>query len=340
MQPKVEVARRTAEVAVRILDGEKAGDIKTPPLPLAPPKYDWRLMQRWGIKERDLPPGSAVYFTRPALWETYRWEITTVTIALLLQGAMIILLVLERHRRQFAEVNARQRLVELAHVNRFSTAGEVAASIAHEISQPLGATLNNVETAKIMLDAPALDRTEMRAIVDDIGRDNRRATDIIKHLRGYVKKAPLEQRNVDLNDEVSEALNFLSAEAKCRNVSLRSKLAAAPLRVNGDPIQLEQVLSNLILNAFDAVADDGQARKVVKVKTARVGNFAEVSIADSGPGVPPDAMKKIFEPFYSTKEYGMGMGLSIVRTIVEAHNGTISVENGSGAVFRVRLPLA
>ena len=143
----------------------------------------------------------------------------------------------------------------------------------------------------------------------------------------------------DLNDEVAETLRFLSPEAKSRNVSLRSKLTAAPLRINGDPIQLEQILSNLILNAFDAVSDGGQVRKVVKVKTTRVGNFAEVSVADSGPGVPADVMNQIFAPFYSTKSHGMGMGLPIVRRIVEAHNGSITVANESGAVFRVRLPL-
>jgi C4-dicarboxylate-specific signal transduction histidine kinase len=335
-----ELSKKAAEVALRILEGEKAGYIKTPPTGLASPKFDWRPMERFGIREGDLPPGSTVHFKPPPLWETYRGELAALCTVLLLQGAMIALLVLERHRRQFAEINARQRLVELAHVNRFSTAGEVAASIAHEISQPLGATLNNVETAKIMLEDPALDRKEIKEIVDDIGRDNRRATQIIQHLRGYVKKAPSERKNVDLNDEISEVLRFLSAEVRSRNVSLRSKLTAVPLCVNGDPIQLEQVFSNLILNALDAVSDTEQVRKVVKVKTTRVGNFAEVSIADSGPGVPPDAMKKIFDPFYSTKEHGMGMGLSIVRTIVEAHNGTISVENGSGAVFRVRLPLA
>lgn len=231
-------------------------------------------------------------------------------------------------------------MTELAHVNRFSTAGEMAASIAHEINQPLGATLNNVETAKMILRSQEPDLKEVEDIVNDIGRDNRRAAAVISRLRSYVKKVPSERKTFDLNDDVAEAVRFLSPEAKSRNVSLRTKLTAAPLRVNGDPIQLGQVLSNLVLNAFDAVSEGGQVRRAVRIKTKRVGNFAEVSIADSGPGVPPDAMNKVFDPFYSTKEHGMGMGLSIVRTIVEAHDGSVQVENGSGAVFRVRLPLA
>ena len=329
-----------AAVAVRILNGEKPGEIKTPPPRYAAPRYDWQQLHRWGINERDLPPRSTVLFKPHAIWETYRWELTAVTMALLLQGIVILLLAVERHRRQWAEVEARQRMTELAHVNRFSTAGEMAASIAHEINQPLGATLNNVETAKMILRSQEPDLKEVEDIVNDIGRDNRRAAAVISRLRSYVKKVPSERKTFDLNDDVIEAVRFLSPEAKSRNVSLRTKLTAAPLRVNGDPIQLGQVLSNLVLNAFDAVSEGGQVRRAVRIKTKRVGNFAEVSIADSGPGVPPDAMNKVFDPFYSTKEHGMGMGLSIVRTIVEAHDGSVQVENGSGAVFRVRLPLA
>ena len=153
MQTKDEVAKTTADVAVRILNGEKAGDIKTPPLPLSQPKYDWRLMQRFGITESNLPPGSTVLFKPPSPWETYRWQILAVCTVLLLQGGLITLLMLERHRRQAAEMDSRQRMVELAHVNRFSTAGEMAASIAHEINQPLGAILNNTETAKMILES-------------------------------------------------------------------------------------------------------------------------------------------------------------------------------------------
>ena len=124
---------------------------------------------------------------------------------------------------------------------------------------------------------------------------------------------------------------------------MQSKLNGAPLRVNGDPVQLQQVLSNLILNGLDATAATKQADKVVRVETRRNGKFAEISVADTGPGVSPDAAKKIFDPFFSTKDHGMGMGLSIVRTILETHNGQIEVDNrngAKGAVFRVKLPLA
>jgi signal transduction histidine kinase len=332
-----------AAAAVRILHGEKAGDIKTPPTRYASPKYDWEQMQRFGISETDLPPGSTVLFKPPSPWETYRWPILAVCTVLLLQGSLITLLLLERHRRHSAEMDSRQRMVELAHVNRFSTAGEMAASIAHEINQPLGAILNNTETAKIMLKSHSPDLKVMEEIVEDIQRDNNRATEVIGRLRNFMKKVPFERKNFDVNNQVDETVKFLSPEARSREIVLRSKLNGAPLRINGDPIQLQQVLSNLILNGLDATTDTTQAEKAVTVETRRNGNFAEISIADTGPGISHDSAKSIFDPFFSTKDHGMGMGLSIVRTILEAHHGHIEVANrngANGAVFRVRLPLA
>ena len=196
-------------------------------------------------------------------------------------------------------------------------------SIAHEINQPLGAILNNAETAKIMLESRSPDLKEMKEIVDDIQRDNSRATEVIGRLRSFMKKVPFERKDIDFNDQVAETVKFLSPEARSRAIVLRSKLNGAPLRISGDPIQLQQVLSNLILNGFDATSDARQSEKAVTVATTRNGRFAEISIADTGPGVSEDAAKKIFDPFFSTKDHGMGMGLSIVRTIVEAHHGHI-----------------
>ena len=305
--------------------------------------FDWRQLQRWKISESGLPPGSEILFREPNIWETHRWQIVTVVAVILVQAALILGLLWEHRRRRRLEVEARQRMAELAHMNRFSTAGEMAASIAHEINQPLGAILNNVETAKIILESEAPDLKEMQEIVGDIGRDNGRATEVIGRLRSFMKKVPVERKNFDLNDQVAETLKFLSPEARSRETILRSQLNGAPLRINGDPIQLQQVWSNLILNGFDATSETTQAEKAVTVATMRNGRFAEISIADTGPGVSEEAAKKIFDPFYSTKDHGMGMGLSIVRTIVETHNGQIEVDNrngSNGAVFRVKLPLA
>lgn len=335
----LEGSRTAATVATRILDGEKAGDIKTPPIKYASPKYDWRQMQRWGISESNLPPGSSIHFRPPTAWETYRWQIVTVCAVAALQGALIMLLLFERRRRHLAEMDSRQRVVELAHVNRFSTAGELSASIAHEINQPLGAILTNTETAQLMLQSPSPDLGEVKEILADIWRDNRRASEVVRRLRSFVSKAPFQRQEFDLNDLVVESVKFLSAQARSREITMRSEPTRMPLRINGDPIQLQQVLSNVILNAMDAVLDTPRTQRAVTVTTTQDGRFAEICVEDSGPGVPPESATKIFEPFFSTKDHGMGMGLSIARTIVNAHNGQIDFENRNGAVFRIRLPL-
>ena len=340
MQSSQQGSEMAASVALRILDGERPGDIKTPPTENAPPKYDWRQMQRWHVSEADLPPLSTVFFKAPSAWETYRWQILLVCTVLLLQAILIARFMLERRQRHFAEAEARQRMLELAHVNRFSTAGELAGSIAHEINQPLGAILANTEAARKMVKSQSPDLDEVGEVLADIERDNRRASEVIRRLRSYVSKAPFETKEFDLNGLVAETLNFLSSQARSRNIVLRSELAGTPLQIKGDPIQLQQVLSNLILNAMDAVSDCAPSGRAVSVTSARNEKFAEVSVADTGPGIPPEALKAIFEPFFSTKKHGMGMGLSIARTIVAAHGGLIEAENRNGAVLRMRLPLA
>jgi signal transduction histidine kinase/ABC-type uncharacterized transport system substrate-binding protein len=328
-----------AAVATRILDGEKAGDIKTPPIKYALPKFDWRQMQRWGISESDLPPGSSVHFRPSTAWETYRWQILAACTVVAFQCALIALLLFERRRRHSAEMDSRQRMLELAHVNRFSTAGELSASIAHEINQPLGSILTNTETAQLMLNSPSPDLGEIKEILADIWRDNRRASEVIRRLRSFVTKAPFQRQKFDLNDLVTEAVKFLSAQARARAIAMRSELTRMPLQISGDPIQLQQVLTNLILNAMDAASDAPGGDRAVTVTTTQGEKYAEVCIADTGPGLPPEAAIRIFDPFFTTKEHGMGMGLSIARTIVTAHNGKIDAENRNGAVFRIRLPL-
>ena len=334
-----EGSRKAAEVAVRILDGEKAGDIKTPPTKFASPRFDWRQMQRWGISESNLPPGSSIHFRPPAAWQIYRWEILAVCTVVLLQAALIATLLFERRRRHSAEMESRQRIVELAHVNRFSTAGELASSIAHEINQPLGAIMTNSETARLILQSQSPDLDELKEILTEIWRDNRRASEVIRRLRSFVTKAPFQRQDLDLNDLVGEVVNFLSAQARSRQIRMRSELTSIPLRITGDPVQLQQVLSNLILNAMDAVSETALVERAVTVTTGMDSRFAEVSVGDTGPGVPEELSKKIFDPFVSTKAHGMGMGLSIARTIVTAHKGEIAVENRNGAIFRIRLPL-
>jgi hypothetical protein len=166
MHSVLKLSQITAAVAIRILNGEKAGDIKTPPTGFAAPIFDWRQMQRWGISESNLPAGSAVYFREPSAWERYSWQIAFTTALVLLQAGLISVLLLEHRRRQRAEVQSRQRMAELARVMRFSTAGELTASIAHEINQPLGSILTNAETAQAILKSQCPDIAELPDIIE------------------------------------------------------------------------------------------------------------------------------------------------------------------------------
>ena len=225
-----EGARPTAAVAVRMLGGEKPGGIKVPPIEFSAPKYDWRLLHRWNISESRLPPGSEILFREPTAWDRYSWQISLIAAVILLQAGLISALLREHRRRRLAEVQSRQRMTELAHVNRFSTAGELTASISHEINQPLGSILANAETADMILkaqspDIAALpDNVELKEIVNDILRDDRRASEVIRRMRSLLKKAPFELKNLDLNDVVHETLGLLTSLASGRKFELTSAI--------------------------------------------------------------------------------------------------------------------
>ena len=165
-------------------------------------------------------PAAPIYFREPSAWEKYRWQVAIVSGILLLQAALIAGLLHERRRRQFAEFETRQRIAELAHVNRYSLAGELTTSIAHELNQPLGSILVNTETAALMLDSPAIDVNELKEILSDIRRDDQRAGEVIRRLRSLLKRAPFEAKEIDLNAMVGETLDLVSALAHARGVSL------------------------------------------------------------------------------------------------------------------------
>jgi C4-dicarboxylate-specific signal transduction histidine kinase len=260
----------------------------------------------------------------------------------LVQAALISILVHERRGRLRAEVQARHHSAELAHINRYTMAGELTASIAHELNQPLGAILTNAESAALMLRSPVPDLNELREIIEDIRRDDTRASEVIVRLRSLLKKAPFELKELDLNDVVRDAVEFLSPLATARKVGLDAAIYPGRLPIMGDRIQLQQVITNLVVNAIDAVNSSPGSVRQIDIETAPAGTQAEVSIKDYGPGILLEQIKRVFEPFVTTKPEGMGMGLAIARTIVEAHSGRIAAENqsGGGAVFRIGLPLS
>jgi signal transduction histidine kinase len=309
--------------------------------------FDWRQMQRWSLNENLLPPGSEILFRDQNAWERYSWQIALATSIILVQAAFIMVLLREHRRRQLAEVQARQRMAELAHVNRFSTAGELTASIAHEINQPLGSILTNAETAQAILKsqspdiAERRDIVELKDIVNDIVQDDRRASEVIRRMRSLLKKAPFELKQFDLNEVVQETVRFFAALAVDRKFEMANVITPVALPVLGDRVQLQQVILNLVMNGIEAMKDTPSENRIISIRTSRVEKFAELSVSDRGPGIPEDKLKEVFEPFFTSKAEGMGMGLSIARTIIDAHHGQMWARNRDhgGASFRIRIPL-
>ncbi|QDF37132.1 ATP-binding protein [Bradyrhizobium symbiodeficiens] len=336
-----ETSSRTVSAAIGILGGTKPASISYDPIGFAAPRYDWRQLQRWGISESRLPRGSEIVFREQSIWERYRWQMLLIASVILVQSGLISGMLHERRRRQMAEVESLQRLAELAHANRYSAVGELTTSIAHELNQPLGSILTNAETAELMLKAASPDMNEIRQILADIRRDDQRASEVIRRLRSILKKTPFEVRDIELNDMVQEAIGLVRAVADGRRIKLIYTPVLADLRARGDPIQLQQVVLNLIINAMDAIFDADPGERQVSVSTQRVGNEAEVRVSDTGPGIAASDLANVFNPFFTTKPQGMGMGLAIVKTIVEAHHGTISAVNqaAGGALFTIRLPI-
>jgi signal transduction histidine kinase len=330
----------TAKLVLRLLSGalpqQRLSDETNNKL-----MFDWRQMLRWGIAESNLPSGSTIHFREPTAWERYSWQIALITAVILLQAGFISVLLREHRRRRLAEVQSRQRMAELARVIRFSTAGELTASITHEINQPLGSILTNAETADAILQSSSPDIAELKDIVKDILQDDRRASEVIRRMRSLLTKAPFELKSLNLNDVAREAVEFLSTLAIARKFELTSLVTQNTLPILGDRVQLQQVILNLVVNGMDAMKDAPSENRIISIRTSRVENFAQLSVSDRGPGIPEDKLKKVFEPFFTSKAEGMGMGLSIARTIIEAHHGLIWAKNRDhgGASFRIRLPL-
>jgi C4-dicarboxylate-specific signal transduction histidine kinase len=174
----------------------------------------------------------------------------------------------------------------------------LSASIAHEINQPLGAILTNTETARLMLQSPSPDLGEMKEILADIWRDNRRASEVVRRLRSFVSKAPFQRQEFDLNDVVVESVKFLSAQARSCEITMRSEPTRMPLRIDGDPIQLQQVLSNVILNAMDAVLDRPRAQRAVTVTTTQDRRFAEILSRTRGQACPWNPRQRYLSHFF------------------------------------------
>ncbi|MFH0997339.1 MAG: ATP-binding protein [Pseudomonadota bacterium] len=244
-------------------------------------------------------------------------------------------------RKQAAQEIVQQR-IELAHVARVSAMGELAASLAHELNQPLGAILRNAEAAELFLQASSPDLEEVRAILADIRKDDQRAGAVIDRMRSLLKRRKIEYSLLDLNMLADEVITLVRPEADSRNVRLTIEPVSSLPPVSGDRIQLQQALLNLLLNAMDAMNDSASDGRQITVRIQVAGTQVEVAVSDTGHGIPADKLAHVFEPFFSTKLNGLGMGLAISRSIIRAIGGNIRAKNNEagGATFTFILPAA
>jgi PAS domain S-box-containing protein len=242
--------------------------------------------------------------------------------------------------RKRAELERQQLQQELSHVARVTMMGELTSSLAHELNQPLTAILSNAQTAQRMLAAGIPDLEELREILNDIVADDERAGGIIGRLRALLKKEQLELQPLDLNSLVIEVAGLVRSDTIIKNVSLTLDLTPDVPRVWGDRVQLQQVLLNLMMNAIDAMKGTPGSGRRLLVRTESSEGMVRVAVRDSGTGIPAAQLEQIFEPFYTTKADGMGMGLAIARSIVRSHSGRLLAENnpGGGATFTLALP--
>jgi PAS domain S-box-containing protein len=249
--------------------------------------------------------------------------------------------VTERKRAEAERERLRELEAELAHINRVSMMGELAASIAHEVNQPLTGIVSNGSACLRWLAGDAPNLEEARDAVRDIVRDGKRAGEVITRIRALTKRSAPPQEKLDLNETIREVLALVGHEATKNSVTVRTAFADELFPVIGDRVQLQQVVLNLVMNAIEAMSGDGERAREVVITTRNMDtDQVRVSVEDSGPGLDPNAMSRIFDPFYTTKSGGMGMGLSISRSILQNHGGRlwVTANHGPGTSFHFSLP--
>jgi signal transduction histidine kinase len=330
-----------AERALTRLSGERTPTVTMELSRYTIMAFDARQLERWGVSESRLPANAVVQFRPPSLWRDYRPQVIAALVIGIVQLLLILGLLIEHRRRQGAERSARGHIATMSHMDRRAALGQLAASLAHELGQPLSAIRHNARAGELMLDAEALDRDELREVLADIRSEDGRAAEIIRRMRDLLQKRELSAGPINLNDLVRDTVALVATDAARRDIEVETDLSTGLPIVSGDRIHLQQVLVNLVLNGFQAMASEPVTRRLLAIRTAARDGIVEVSVTDRGRGFPPEQSARAFQPFFTTKEDGLGVGLSICKTIIEAHGGQIAAENSpeGGAIVRFTLPV-
>ena len=334
-----DLSRDTADVAVRLLNGESPASVRVPLHVPGQPIFDWRELQRWGIAENRLPAGSVVRYRAPSLWQEYRYTMLGAMGALAIQALLIIGLLYQRRARQRAELDSRRSLALAADVSRRQTMSAFTNAIAHELGQPLTSMIHNAQALQMMIAAERATPETIGEILSDIRSEGIQATQIIDRHRTMLRSRQLDKKPIDLHAVISESLALVAHDIRARQIEPIVNLSSNPCIISGDEVLLAQVLVNLVMNAMDAMAETHPARRHLTIGTEVRAADVEVTVRDTGTGLPAPINGTLFMPFVTTKANGLGIGLTIARTIVHAHGGTIDARNNpeGGATFIVTL---
>ena len=327
-------------VHAKVLAGELICFCRTEELP-PEASHDIESFREMGVRAMVAFPlqasGNAIGFisftmlTSDRVWQEE--EILELKVVAQIMGTIIA--------RKNSELREEQARHELAHAMRLATLGELSSALAHELNQPLAAILSNTQAARRFLADGTINRDELTSILDDIVRDDKRAGAVIHQLRAMVTKERSTCERCDMNQIIREVLEMMHSEMIEEGVHLRVMLTSEPCVIEARRVELQQVLMNLVLNGIQAMKETAPPSRTIEIHTQIAGPRVLTAVIDHGPGIPPDRLAKVFEPFYSTKPDGLGIGLALCRRIVEGHAGTIQATTAlqGGACFTFLLPL-
>jgi signal transduction histidine kinase len=321
-------------------EGAMPAPVNVPPVCL----LDDRVLTRFGIPASRIPAGSRILFREPRIWDRYWPQILGGAAVLAIQATLIAALVAQSRRRRRAERIVGDQRDQIVHAGRVSMLGQLAASLAHELGQPLGAILNNVEAATLLLrDDRSANAAELRAIIDDIAADDARAGAVLDRIRAMVRRQRFAVGPVDVPGLIRGVLALAGPALAAERIGVTVSCDPGVSRVAGDEILLQQALLNLVGNSADAIRDTAGGRRqqgAITIRASRDGEWVEMAVIDNGGGIVDHMTDRVLEPFETTKQDGLGMGLPIVRAIIEQHGGTLRLENdpGRGLTASLRVP--
>ena len=340
LMPIHDLSRSTADVAARLLNGALPSSVRPPPQLQGQPIFDWRELERWGIPESRLPPGSVVRYRAPSLWQEYRGTVLSAVGVLVVQSVLLLGLLYQRRARRRAELESRRNLALAADASRRQTMSALTGTIAHELTQPLSSMIHNAQAGRMMITANRVTPDTLGEILSDIESEGVQATQIIDRHRTMLRSRQLDKQPIDLHAVIPDSLALVAHDMRARQIEATVNRSSNPCIITGDRVLLQQVLVNLLTNAMDAMAETPPARRRLTISTEVRPAAVEVSVRDTGAGLSAQFQSTLFTPFVTTKPQGLGIGLAIARMIVDAHGGTIDAANNAdgGATFTFVLP--